>query len=98
MWSLCNIGRNDKNPYLHDRRADKDFYPHDRNVTDYLCSLIKLCFAFIMANFFDLMCFIVIHVENYFKKCFQNHLKEMHNRHRQKREKQVIDHSTGDKN
>ena len=37
--------------YTHDRRADKDSYPHDRNVTDELCSLIKLCFAFIMVNF-----------------------------------------------
>ena len=41
----------DKYPYPHDRRADKDSYPHDRNVTDDLCSLIKLCFAFIMVNF-----------------------------------------------
>ena len=40
-----------RNPYQHDRRADKDSYPHDRNVTDDLCSLIKLCFAFIMVNF-----------------------------------------------
>ena len=38
-------------PYPHDRRADNDSYPHDRNVTDDLCSLIKLCFAFIMVNF-----------------------------------------------
>ena len=37
--------------YTHDRRADKDSYPHDRNVTDDLCSLIKLCSAFIMVNF-----------------------------------------------
>ena len=46
---------------------DKDSYPHDRNVTDDLCSLIKLCFAFIMVLWliFDLMCSIVIHVENY---------------------------------
>ena len=35
--------------YMQDRRAD--MYPHDRNVTDDLCSLIKLCFAFIMVNF-----------------------------------------------
>ena len=41
-------GRADKYPYPHDLRADKDSYPHDRNVTDNLCSLIKLCFAFIM--------------------------------------------------
>ena len=41
----------DKYPYPHDRRADKDSYPHDRNVTGNLCSLIKLCFAFIMVNF-----------------------------------------------
>ena len=40
-----------KYPYQHDGRADKDSYPHDRNVTDDLCSLIKLCFAFIMVNF-----------------------------------------------
>ena len=43
--------RADKYPYPHDRRADKDSYPHDWNVTDDLCSLIKLCFAFIMVNF-----------------------------------------------
>ena len=46
--------RADKDSYPHDgydRRADKDSYPHDRNVTDELCSLIKLCFAFIMVNF-----------------------------------------------
>ena len=42
----------DKYPYPHDRRADKDSYPQDRNVTDDLCSLIKLCFAFIMVNSF----------------------------------------------
>ena len=41
----------DKYPYPHDRRADKDSYPLDRNVTDDQCSLIKLCFAFIMVNF-----------------------------------------------
>ena len=29
-------------PYPYDRRADKDSYPHDRNVTDDLCSLIQL--------------------------------------------------------
>ena len=38
--------RADKYPYPHERRADKDSYPHDRNVTDDLCSLTKLCFAF----------------------------------------------------
>ena len=38
--------------YMHDRHADKDSYPHDRNVTDDLWSLIKLCFAFIMVKFF----------------------------------------------
>ena len=37
--------------YPHVRRADKDSYLHDRNVTDNLCCLIKLCFAFIMVNF-----------------------------------------------
>ena len=42
FWAISNP---------HDRRADKDSYPHDRNVTDDLCSLIKLCFAFIMVNF-----------------------------------------------
>ena len=51
---------------MHVRHADKNPYPHDRNVTDDLCSLIKLCSAFIMVIFFDLMCFIVIHIENYF--------------------------------
>ena len=43
--------RADKYPYPHDRCTDKDSYPHDRNATDDLCSLIKLCFAFIMVNF-----------------------------------------------
>ena len=38
----------DKYPYPQDRRADKDSYPHDMRVTDDLCSLIKLCFAFIV--------------------------------------------------
>ena len=36
---------------MHDRHANKDSYPHDRNVTDDLWSLIKLCFAVIMVNF-----------------------------------------------
>ena len=39
-----------KYPYPHDGRADKDSYPHDRNVTD-LCRLIKLCFALIAVDF-----------------------------------------------
>ena len=45
--------RADKYLYPHDRRADKDSYRHDRNVTDDLCSLIKLfcIYAFIMVNF-----------------------------------------------
>ena len=50
-WGYTHDRRADKYPYPHDRRADKDSYPHDRNVTDDLCSLIKLCFAFIMVNF-----------------------------------------------
>ena len=50
-WGYTHDRRADKNPYPHDRRADKDSYPHDRNVTDDLCSLIKLCSAFIMVNF-----------------------------------------------
>ena len=45
-WGYTHDRRADKYPYPHDRRADKDSYPHDRNVTDDLCSLIKLCFAF----------------------------------------------------
>ena len=49
-WGYTHDRRADKYPYPHDRRADKDSYPHDRNVTDDLCSLIKLCFAFIMVN------------------------------------------------
>ena len=66
--------RADKNPYPHDRRADKDSYPHDRNVTDDLCSLIKLCFAFIMVNF-STECVLLLFMLKiiYFKKCFQNH-------------------------
>ena len=50
-WGYTHDRRADKYPYPHDRRADKDSYPHDRNVTDNLCSLIKLCFAFIVVNF-----------------------------------------------
>ena len=50
-WGYTHNRRADKYPYPHDRRADKDSYPQDRNVTDDLCSLIKLCFAFIMVNF-----------------------------------------------
>ena len=42
--------RANKCPYSHDHRAVKVSYPHDRNVTDDLCSLIKLCSAFIMVN------------------------------------------------
>ena len=64
-WGYTHDSHADKYPYPHNRRADKNSYPHDRNVTDVLCSLIKLCFAFIMVNFFDLMCFIVINVQNY---------------------------------
>ena len=56
-----------KYPYPHDRLADKDSYPHDSNVTDDLCSLIKLCFAFmdLLWLIFRLNMFIVIHVEYY---------------------------------
>ena len=48
-------------------RVDKDSYPHNRNVTDVLFGLIKLCFAFIIVNFstYNIMCLTVIHVENY---------------------------------
>ena len=65
-WGYTHDRHADKYPYSHDRRADKDFYPHERHVTDDLCSLFKLCFAFIMVNFSTLiMYFSVIHVENY---------------------------------
>ena len=59
--------------YTHDRRADKYPYPHDRNVTDDLCSLIKLCFAFIMVNF-STKCVLLLFTLKiiYFKKCL-NH-------------------------
>ena len=50
-WGYTHDGRADNYPYRHDRRADKDSYPHDRIVTDDLCSLIKLCFPYIMVNF-----------------------------------------------
>ena len=50
-WGYTHDRHADKYPYPHDRHADRDSYPHDRNVTDDLCSLIKLCFAFIMGNF-----------------------------------------------
>ena len=51
-WGSTHHGRADKYRYPHDRRADKDSYSHDSNVTDDLCSLIKLCFAFIMFFFY----------------------------------------------
>ena len=47
------------------------------------------------------MYFIVIHVENYliWKVLESSKIeKKMHNKHKQKREKQVIDHSRSDKN
>ena len=50
-WGYTHDRRADKYPYPHDRHANKDSYRHDRNVTGNLCSLIKLCFAFIMVNF-----------------------------------------------
>ena len=62
-WGYTHDRRADKYPYPHDRRADKDSYPHDRNVTDDLCQLTLFCVYY--GHFFDLMCFIVIHVENY---------------------------------
>ena len=51
VWGYTHDCRADKYPYPHDRRTGKDSYPHDRNVTDYLCSLIKLCFAFLWLIF-----------------------------------------------
>ena len=50
------------------------------------------------------MCFIVIRVKNYLLKTVFESLKKKkkkknaYNKHRPKREKQVIDHNTGDKN
>ena len=69
--------RADKYPYPHDRRADKDSYLHDRNVTGDLCSLIKLCFEFIMVNFLT-KCVLLLFMLKiiYFKKCL-NHLKKI---------------------
>ena len=58
--------------YTHDGRADKDSYPHDRNVTYCLCSLIKLCFAFIMVNFrLNVLLLFMLKII-YFKRCL-NH-------------------------
>ena len=71
-WGYTHDRRADKNPYPHDRRADKDSYPHDRNVTDDLCSLIKLCFAFIMVNFrLNVLLLFMLKI-SYFKRCL-NH-------------------------
>ena len=47
-WGYTRDRRADKYPYPHNHCANKDSYPHDWNVTDDLCSLIKLCFAFII--------------------------------------------------
>ena len=73
-------------------------------MTDYLCSLIKLHFAFIVGNC-STQCVLLLFMLKiiYFKKVLESSKiekkkKKMHNRHRQKREKRVIDHSTGDKN
>ena len=61
--------RADKYPYPHDCCADKDTVVPIRiliHITDDLCSLIKLCFAFLWLIFRLNMCFFfVIHVENY---------------------------------
>ena len=84
-WGYTHDRRADKYPYPHDRRADKDSYPHDRNVTDDLCSLINLCFAFIMVNFFDLMCYSCWKVFTLKSAWIIKMI--MHNRHRPKREK-----------
>ena len=37
----------DKNPYSHDRRADKDSYPHDNNNQ---CIILRLQLSFAMIN------------------------------------------------
>ena len=37
----------DKNPYPHDRRADKDSYPHDSNNQ---CIILSLQLPFVMIN------------------------------------------------
>ena len=50
-WGYTHDCCADKYHYQHNRRADKDSYPRDRNVTDDLCSLIKHCFAYIIVNF-----------------------------------------------
>ena len=72
-WGYAHDRHADKYPYPQDRRADKDSYPHDRNVTDDLCSLIKLCFAFIVVNF-SIYCVLLLFMLKiiYFKKCL-NH-------------------------
>ena len=70
-WGYTH-GHADNYPYPHDRRAVKDSYPHDRNVTDCLCSLIKLCFAFIMVNFrLNVLLLFMLKII-YFKRCL-NH-------------------------
>ena len=99
-WGYTHDGRADKYPYPHDRRADKDSYPHDSNVTDDLCSLIKLCFAFIMVLWliFWLNVFYCYSCWKLFTLNSAWIIKKMHNRRRPKPEKHVIDHSTGDKN
>ena len=84
--------------YTHDCHADKDSYPYDMNVTDDLFSLIKLCFAFIIVNFSAYVFYCHSCCKLFTVKSAWIIKKKMHNRHRPKREKQVIDHSTGDKN
>ena len=96
-WGYTHNRRADKS---HDCRADKDSYPHDRNVTDDLCSLIKLYFAIIMVNF-STKCVLLLFMFKsiYFKKCL-NHI------HKKKKKKkkciinidQSVKNITGDKN
>ena len=62
-----------KYPYPHDRRSDKDSYAHNRNLTDDLCSVIKLCFAFIIVSILCILLLVMLKII-YLTKCL-NHLK-----------------------
>ena len=47
MFTHMLRGGNSKLPYPHDRRADKDCYPHDSNNQ---CIILRLQLSFAMIN------------------------------------------------
>ena len=50
------ISMTDKNPYPHDRRADKDSYPHNSNNQ---CIILRLQLSFVMINMINVQLIVV---------------------------------------